>query len=47
MYNELLALWYIQAWEKMGQPQKINLVEMGPGRGTLIADMMRVTMFSV
>lgn len=29
-------------WEQMGQPNKVNLVELGPGRGTLMADLLRV-----
>ncbi|KAF4390721.1 hypothetical protein G4B88_015611 [Cannabis sativa] len=28
-------------WEKMGQPKKVNLVELGPGRGTLMVDLLR------
>lgn len=29
-------------WQSMGEPSKINLVEFGPGRGTLMQDMFRV-----
>lgn len=28
-------------WEQMGQPNRVNLVELGPGRGTLMADLLR------
>lgn len=30
-------------WEQMGQPQNVNLVELGPGRGTLMSDLLRVS----
>lgn len=28
-------------WEQMGRPAKLNLVELGPGKGTLMKDMLR------
>lgn len=31
----------------MGQPEKVNLVELGPGRGTLMADLLRVSINSL
>lgn len=41
VFGELIAVWSVQAWMAMGQPQSVNLVELGPGRGTLMADVLR------
>ncbi len=41
MFGELLGLWTAVVWQGMGAPEKINVVELGPGRGTLMADMLR------
>ena len=41
MFGELLGLWAGVAWRMAGSPPSINLVELGPGRGTLMADMLR------
>lgn len=41
IFGELLGLWSAVLWQQMGAPQKFNLVELGPGRGTLMADALR------
>jgi NADH dehydrogenase [ubiquinone] 1 alpha subcomplex assembly factor 7 len=41
MFGELLGLWCIEVWYSMGCPSPCRLVELGPGRGTLIADALR------
>ena len=41
MFGELIGLWAAQVWLSMGSPSPILLVEMGPGDGTLMADMTR------
>src|SRR6185436_15023180 len=41
IFGELIGLFYVQAWEDRGRPNKFHLVELGPGRGTLMADMLR------
>lgn len=41
MFGEMVGVWAMCLWEQMGQPKKINLVELGPGRGTLLADLLR------
>ena len=41
MFGEMLALWMAQAWTDQGCPSNPVLVELGPGRGTLMADMLR------
>jgi SAM-dependent MidA family methyltransferase len=41
MFGELLGLWAAQVWHDMGRPPALRLVELGPGRGTLMADALR------
>ena len=43
IFGELIGLFFLQAWEDRGRPKNFHLVELGPGRGTLMADMMRAT----
>jgi NADH dehydrogenase [ubiquinone] 1 alpha subcomplex assembly factor 7 len=42
MFGELIGLWAVTLWHMMGRPEAVQLVELGPGRGTLMADMLRV-----
>lgn len=41
MYGELLGLWCADVWMRMGAPAPVALVELGPGRGALMADALR------
>ncbi|KAJ9562512.1 hypothetical protein OSB04_007672 [Centaurea solstitialis] len=41
MFGEMVGVWAMCLWEQMGQPNRVNLVEFGPGRGTLMADLLR------
>ncbi|KAF4376644.1 hypothetical protein F8388_025515 [Cannabis sativa] len=41
MFGEMVGVWAMCLWEQMGQPKKVNLVELGPGRGTLMVDLLR------
>jgi len=43
MFGELLGLSLAQAWLKQGAPAPFALAELGPGRGTLMADLLRAT----
>ena len=42
LFGEIIALWVLLSWQKIGSPSKFILVELGPGRGTLISDVIRV-----
>ena len=46
MFGELIGVWAISAWEALGRPAPFRLVEMGPGDGTLIADLLRAARLS-
>jgi len=41
MFGEIVGLWAAVVWQAMGQPDPLNLVELGPGRGTLMVDALR------
>ena len=41
MFGELLGLWVGSVWKAMGSPSLLRLIELGPGRGTLMADALR------
>lgn len=39
---QLLAVWVLADWMAAGEPHRCQLIELGPGRGTLLKDMLRV-----
>ncbi len=41
MFGELIAVWLYQAWLAIGRPLPVTVAEIGPGRGTLMKDMLR------
>lgn len=41
IFGELVGLWCLLAWQAMGSPRRVVLAEIGPGRGTLMADLLR------
>jgi NADH dehydrogenase [ubiquinone] 1 alpha subcomplex assembly factor 7 len=41
VFGELIGLWAGETWRMMGQPDAVRLIELGPGRGTLMADALR------
>jgi len=43
MFGEMIGVWISDAWVKLGQPSEFILVEGGPGRGTLMTDILRAT----
>ena len=43
LYSELISIWLISTWEKFGKPEKINIVELGPGDGSLIKILLNIS----
>lgn len=43
IFGELIGLWAADLWQRAGAPSPFQFVEMGPGRGTLMADALRAT----
>jgi NADH dehydrogenase [ubiquinone] 1 alpha subcomplex assembly factor 7 len=41
MFGELVGLWCVDSWARLGGPAPFHLVELGPGRGTLMRDALR------
>jgi SAM-dependent MidA family methyltransferase len=42
VFGELIGAWLVTAWMRSGAPERFHLVELGPGRGTLMGDILRV-----
>ena len=41
VFGELVAIFYLARWQSVGTPPATRIVELGPGKGTLLADMLR------
>ena len=40
VFGELLAVFFVSRWQAAGMPRNVRIVELGPGRGTLLSDML-------
>ncbi len=43
IFGELIGVWLADLWHQAGSPKKVTLLECGPGRGTLMVDVLRAT----
>ncbi len=43
MFGELIGLWAVAVWRQMGAPGELRLIELGPGRGTMMVDALRAS----
>lgn len=43
LFGELIGVWLVNQWHELGKPGALRVVEIGPGRGTLMADVLRAT----
>ncbi|WP_034387038.1 class I SAM-dependent methyltransferase [Hellea balneolensis] len=41
MFGEVIGLWCLQTWQDMGRPHIVQLIELGPGRGIMMSDILR------
>ena len=41
MFGELIGLWMAATWRQMGSPENVRIIELGPGRGTMMNDALR------
>ncbi|XP_050442537.1 protein arginine methyltransferase NDUFAF7 homolog, mitochondrial [Adelges cooleyi] len=42
LYGEMIMVWFINMWEMAGRPTPVNLIELGPGTGVMMMDMLRL-----
>ena len=41
VFGEMVGIWCVATWKEMSNPAKVRLVELGPGKGTLMKDILR------
>ena len=42
LFSEMIAIWIVATWEILGKPDKLNVVELGPGDGSLTKTLLSV-----
>ncbi|KAL1131316.1 hypothetical protein AAG570_010934 [Ranatra chinensis] len=42
LFGELLGVWSVYEWQKIGAPKPLQIIELGPGRGSMMQDILKV-----
>ena len=42
LFSEIIAIWIISIWEEFGKPKNFNIIELGPGDGSLTKILLEV-----
>ena len=42
LFSDIIAIWLISTWENFGKPKNFNIVELGPGDGSLTNNILKV-----
>ena len=42
LFSEIIAIWIISAWQVLGKPKRLNIIELGPGDGSLAKILLQV-----
>ena len=42
LFSEMIAIWIVSTWEIYGKPKNFNIVELGPGDGSLMRTLLQV-----
>jgi cyclopropane-fatty-acyl-phospholipid synthase len=42
LFSEMIAIWIISSWELFGKPNNFNIIELGPGNGTLTKTLLKI-----
>ena len=43
IFSEIISIWIISTWEKLGQPANLNIIELGPGDGSFIKIFLNIS----
>ena len=43
LFSEIIAIWIISAWQILGRPKNINIIELGPGDGGLTKILLKIS----
>ena len=43
LFSEMVTIWCVGVWESMNKPSRLNLIELGPGNGTLMNDILEIS----
>ena len=41
MFSEIISIWLISFWKKIGSPKKINIIELGAGNGEMMFQILK------